>query len=467
MTVGTNNAKFLEGDLTKHIVVMSLSSAIGFLAIFVVDFVDLLFISLLGVQELAAAVGYAGSILFVTSSVTIGLGIAAGALVARSLGASDPDRAKAYFTHATLVGTVFSIIFAWVIYARLHELTSLAGASGETQRLAIAYLAILTPTMPLMLIGIVTSAALRSHGAAAPAMSVTLVAGGVNAVLDPILIFWFDLGLAGAAWATVASRFAMAATGIWFMARRFGGFSRLSLAAAMKDIGPIAAISLPAILANVATPVGSAYVTRAMSEFGEGAVAGMAIIGRITPIAFALVFAISGSIGPIIGQNFGAGRHDRVRDAFNSGIILIVAYVVPVVLVLFIVRGSIADLFVAEGVTRDLIFLFCGPLSLAWIFNGIIFVANACYNNLNHPFYSTWVNWGRNTLGVVPFAYVGSQVLGAQGVLVGQMAGGIIVAIASVILARRVIKQSDPASGGDVCPFARHRDEFRIANLRR
>lgn len=176
-----------------------------------------------------------------------------------------------------------------------------------------------------------------------------------------------------------------------------------------------------------------------------------------------------GAIGPIVGQNFGAGLHERVRTAFDHSILLIVAYVVPVVAILYLIRGLIADLFVAEGVARDLIYLFCGPLSLAWIFNGIIFVGNASYNNLGRPFYSTWVNWGRNTIGTVPFVYFGARFFGAEGVLVGQMAGGVVVAGLSVVLARLLMSA---ASGADeaacaVCPFAKHRDEFRIANLRR
>ena len=71
---------------------------------------------------------------------------------------------------------------------------------------------------------------------------------------------------------------------------------------------------------------------------------------------------------------------------------MIVAYVIPDAFVLYLTRPPIADLFNASGVTRELIFLFCGPLSLAWILNSIIFVGHAAYNNNGHPFYSTWVD---------------------------------------------------------------------------
>jgi Na+-driven multidrug efflux pump len=235
-----------------------------------------------------------------------------------------------------------------------------------------------------------------------------------------------------------------------------------------RDLIPISAIAIPAMLANIAAPIGGAYVIRVAAEFGESAVAGMAIIGRITPVAFALIFAMSGALGPIIGQNFGAGRHDRVREAFNSSMVLIVMYVIPVVALLYLLRGTIADLFDAQDLARELIFLFCGPLSLAWIFNGVIFIGNAAYNNLGHPFYSTWINWGRNTLGIIPFVYFGAQYWGAQGVLIGQMVGGAFVAIVSFLLAERVMKKAendqilDPVES----TFGSHQRSFKITHMR-
>ncbi len=462
-------AKFLTGNLTGHIVTMSLTAAVRFVALFIVDLVDMLFISMLGIEELAAAVGFAGTILFVTTSLSIGLGIAGGALVAKALGEGKADRARELLTHVMLVGFAFAVVVAILIYQNLAGLTALVGASGPTQDLAISYLQILVPTMPILMIGIVGSAALRSHGAAKLSMMATLSAGIVNAVLDPIFIFTLDMGLAGAAWASVASRVTVAGVALWYLFRRYGGLAALSASAVFNDLKPIAAIALPAMLANVATPIGGAYVTRAAAEFGEAAVAGMAVIGRVTPVAFALIFAMSGAIGPIIGQNFGAQRHDRVRKAFNSAIVLIVIYVFPVVGVLYLSRGLIADMFNASGVARDLIYLFCGPLSLLWIFNGIIFVANASFNNLGHPFYSTWVNWGRNTLGVIPFVYLGAQYWGAAGVLIGQMAGGAFVALVALVMAEHVMRKAerDKCCPTDKPEFARHRRPFTILHHRR
>ena len=469
VTNDTQNAKFVTGNLTRHIVNASVTSGIGFIALFVVDLIDMLFISMLGVDELAAAVGFAGAVLFVTTSISIGMAIAGGALMARALGEGKVNRATEVLSHVLLVGIFFAIGFATLVFNYLQELTGLIGATGLTQDMAIAYLRILIPTMPILMVGIIASSALRSHGATTLSMVVTLIGGAVNAVLDPIFIFTLDMGLEGAAWASVISRVALAATGIWYLQRRFGGFCGLSPQAIIKDLQPIFAIALPAMLANVAAPIGGAYVTRAAAEFGETAVAGMAVIGRVTPVAFAMIFSMSGAIGPIIGQNYGAKHYGRVRSAYNSSLMLVVVYVIPVVLVLYFLRPYIAQAFNADGIMLDLIFLFCGPLSLAWIFNGIIFNGNAAYNNLGHPFYSTWVNWGRNTLGTIPFVYVGAQIWGAEGVLIGQMAGGALVALASFILAERVMSKAERCEVKGTLQHGTHKHHsiFTMLNHRR
>ena len=78
-------ARFVTGNLFRHVSVMSLTASVGLMALFAVDFIDMIFISMLGKEELAAAIGYAGAILFFTTSFGIGIAIAAGALVSRAL----------------------------------------------------------------------------------------------------------------------------------------------------------------------------------------------------------------------------------------------------------------------------------------------------------------------------------------------------------------------------------------------
>ncbi|MEM9755857.1 MAG: MATE family efflux transporter [Pseudomonadota bacterium] len=458
-------AKFLTGNLFRHITVMSLTSSVGLMAVFLVDLVDMLFISMLGKEELAAAVGYAGAILFFTSSFGIGMAIAGGALVARALGSGDEDLAARRATNTLIFGVVFAAIFAAIVWMLLPQLTALVGASGETQALAVGYLAIIIPSLPLLLVGMVGGAILRAHGEARRAMTATIAGGAVNAVLDPILIFGLNLELTGAALASVGARVAIGLFALLPLLRREGALALPSVSGLRADLTPVVTLAFPAILTQLATPVGQAYVTRSMAQFGEEAVAGMAIAARITPVAFGVIFALSGAVGPIIGQNFGASDHGRVRRAYFDGILFTALAVLTAAAILFALRGPIADAFSATGLTRDLVFLFCGPLALMFFFNGVIFVSNAAFNNLGHPYYSTWINWGRHTVGTIPFVLAGAAMMGASGVLIGQALGGVFFAAVAVWMSVRMMKaEAGPKAAEPFTPEAR---QMQILHHRR
>lgn len=241
-------AKFVEGNLFRHVSVMALTSSVGLMAVFVVDLVNMFYIALLGRAELAAAIGYAGAILFFTTSFGIGMSIGVGALVARALGARDAALAREKATTGLVLGFVFGSIFAAVVWAFLEPLVGLLGASGETAALAVHFLAIVVPSQPLLMVGMIGGAILRSHGDARAAMMATVWGAVATAVLDPILIFGFGLELTGAAIASVAARVAIAWMALRPITAKYGGFDRPTLGQVVADMGPIWAIAVPAIL---------------------------------------------------------------------------------------------------------------------------------------------------------------------------------------------------------------------------
>lgn len=447
----SQQAKFLSGDLMRHVVTMSAAGSVGLMAFFLVDLADLYFISLLGEAELAAAVGYASAILFFTTAISIGLAISMGALVARSLGAGDRERAREYGTTVLAFALALAIPVTALVWVFLPELVALVGAKGRTAALAVDYLSIVIPSLPAMFCLMAGGAILRAHGDARRAMVATIVTAAVNAALDPVLIFGFGpipaLGLDGAALASVCGRIAGALASFLPIIRRYGGFAPLRLETLRADLPAISRLAFPAMLTNVATPIGAAYVTRAMSEFGDSAVAGMAIVGRLSPVAFGLVFALSGAIGPIVGQNVGARDFDRVRGALTCAVKFLGAYVLAASAILFLGRNLIADAFGAQDEARELVLLFCGPLALAFFFNGVLFIANASFNNLERPLISTWMNWGRHTVGTIPPAMAGGALLGAPGVLIGQALGGLVFAGIAIWRAYRLVDQQE-AQGG-------------------
>ncbi len=431
--------KFVTGSTLRHVIVMTATSSIGLISLFIVDALNLFYISRLGQKELAAAVGYAGTILFFFISIAIGLSIAATALTARALGQRNRQEAKEIAGASLVLMGVVMVVLAMLVFPWLDALVHLLGASGETARLALRFMRIVLPSMPLIGIGMCCSALLRAIGDAKRAMYVTLGAGAATAVLDPLLIFGFGLGLDGAAIANVLARLVMISVGMHGLLRVHALYARPDTVIYKRILKPFFAIGLPAILTQIATPVGNTFVTVAIAKYGDSAVAGWAVIGRLLPVAFGAIFALSGAVGPILGQNFGASRHDRMastmRDSFNVTIV----YVLVVWALLALLRNQISDSFGAQGQGRELIVFFCLYVAGSYIFNGILFVANAAFNNLGFAFYSTILNWGRSTLGVVPFVWFGGQWYGAVGVLGGYGLGVVMFGVAGGILCFRVL----------------------------
>ncbi len=433
-------AKFTTGSTMRHVVVMTATASVGLVAIFIVDALNLFYISMLGISELAAAVGFASTLLFFTISVSIGFTIACSALVSRCLGRGDRDEA-ARMGGASLVfmGLITAALSA-AVWPFLHDLVRLLGATGQTLELSTRFLQIVVPSTPIVALGMCTTGILRGVGDARRAMYVTLGAGIAAAILDPILIFGFDLGLDGAAIATVLSRIVLLAIGIHgahYVHRliRLPDWTRLRAAAR-----PFFAIGLPALLTQVATPVGNTYVTVEMAAFGDQAVAGWAIIGRIVPVAFGVIFALSGAVGPILGQNYGARKFDRLLSTMRDSLVFTVVYVLAVWALLAIFAGPIASLFGAHDLSRELVVFFCLFAAGSFLFNGAIFVSSAAFNNLGYPAYSTIFNWGRSTLGVIPFVWVGAQLWGAKGVVAGWGLGAVVFGVVSVIVCFRVLR---------------------------
>lgn len=433
--------KFVTGSIMRHVLTMTATGAIGLIAVFVVDLLNLFYISRLGHKELAAAVGYSGTLLFFITSIAIGVSIAATALTSRALGRGDRREANELAGASLFIMAGVMALLVVLSLPFLNQLVALLGATGETARLSVRFMYIVLPSSVLLGLGMCLGALLRAVGDARRAMYVTLSAGAATAVLDPLFIFGFNLGLDGAAIATSLARLVMLVVGFHGLLRVHGLYARPPLTLFKREIKPFAAIAVPAVLTQVATPVGNAFVTESIARFGDSAVAGWAVIGRVIPVAFVVLFALSGSIGAILGQNYGAKRFDRLRETMIDSMKITVIYVLVVWLLLALGRNLLADVFGADGDARELITFFNLFVAGSFLFNGILFVSNAAFNNLGFAFYSTALNWGRSTLGVIPFVWLGAQWYGAKGALAGYGLGVIIFGAIAGVLCFRVLKR--------------------------
>ena len=421
-----SKAVFTQGSILRHVVNMTAASTVGLVAMFTVDLVDMYFLSLLGEQELAAAVGFGGTLLFFLTAISIGLQIGMGALVSRAEGAHRRDLAGRYCSNILIFSGLSASFISAVAYFYLEDLLRFLGATGVTLDYALAYSRIIIPNTAILAMGMCAANATRAIGDARRSMYATLGGSAVNAILDPILIFGLGWGIEGAAVASVCARFVVLLIAFDAIFRVHRLPRPTSIALIRGDLRAILLVAGPAMLTNLATPIGASFVLMNMARFGDSAVAGAAIMGRITPVAFAAVFALSGAIGPIIGQNAGAHNYIRVRQALLAALLCNVLYVLAVWVVLWLLADGIVAAFSARAEAASLIRFYINWLVGAFMFSGVLFIANASFNNLHRAHMATLFNFCRAFLGTIPCVYLGAKWFGAPGVMAGEAVGAVV-----------------------------------------
>lgn len=303
---------------------MMFASWVAMAATIAVSLVDMFFLSFLEQLDVLAAVGFAGSLMFIAGSLGIAFSVATGVLISQKLGREGKKEAGRWFTAILIVSQVAAGLMVLVLLPNMAWFLKLLGAEANVQPLSLSYLYIVFPTAPLSVIVMVASSALRAQALAKLSMLVAVIAAVVNIALDPLLIFTAGLGLEGAAWATAISRVAAVAVAWYFLSKRLQFIQAINWQSFKKMVPAINHIAMPTVLTNLFTPVGSLVVVKLVAGYGTEAMAGQALVSSFSPLLFSVYFSMTGAAGPMIGQNIGAKQPERVAQIFKAGLMIIV-----------------------------------------------------------------------------------------------------------------------------------------------
>ncbi len=431
--------RFLTGSPMRHILVMTGTSALGLMCVFLGELASVYFLGRLGDVEILAAIGYAISIIFFPNSIGIGLSIATTAAVAPAVGAGDMARARRLATHSVLFACVMGSVLLALMWPALDFMLTAMGAKGRTHALALHYLQIALPVMPLTAMGMTLMAIMRSLGDARRAMNVPVISSLFQLIVEPLLIFTLALGITGGAIALMLGRIAMVAAGVWgaFFVHRM--YMRTTPRLFLADVPILASVAVPAVATNLATPFANVFATAMISRFGDDAVAAWAIAARMMPVAFGVVFALSGAVGPIIGQNYGARDYQRVQASYIAALKtnFLLCAIATVALIAF--EPLIIRAFSITPQAERLVRFYCFYVAPQFHFIGLMFVANAAFNVLGRAHYATALNWARATLGTVPLVWLGGHLAGAEGAFFGSAAGGLVFGPLAAWVAYRLL----------------------------
>ncbi|MBA1228638.1 hypothetical protein G7013_03110 [Pseudomonas viridiflava] len=435
------SATFTEGSIARHVRVTASTSALSLFAVFLVDILTLVYVSMLHDPVLLAAVGIAKVMMFVNLSLASGFIIAATAVLSARIGHRMSKSVARLCASLMLMILVVAGFAAALQLALSVPITHWLGAEAAVYDAARGFIWLALPATVLQAVMQLSAQMLRTVGDNRRALGVVLSGAATLAVADPVFIFGLGLGLEGAGLAFALSGCVSACVGIYWVRRRMGlSFSR-NLKLLRIHASSTFRLALPAMAANLATPIGLAYLVATLATFGTSALAAMSVMDRVLQFSYCAFFALPGALAPILGQNIGAQRDDRVRSAIVFTRKLVVGYGLAVWLVLLLGSAAIADLYQLEGEARTVFLNYCRLGGGLWVIIGLDFVAIAVFMTMNRSWLVAVFAWLRATVGTVPSVYAGAHWFGGIGVLPSMFAGNAMIALVSIVTASLTAKR--------------------------
>ena len=434
-----------QGAVASSLFKLTAPMMAGISANIMVSMLEIGFIGQLSTQHVAA-ITFTFPVTMILSSIAMGIGIGTSSVIARSVGAGSADETKRIGTHAIMMVFVTMAPLSVIGYITIDPVFTFLGASKDLLPLIHSYLDVYYPTMLLFTITMVAGNIMRANGNAnIPGLVMTLGALG-NLAIDPILIFgWFGLPrleLTGAAIAAAVSRLCTAAILLHYV-RRGGLINTAGIYdGLLQSARRILHIGLPAMATQLIGPVSGAIVTRMLASHGEVVVAGFGVATRIEAVAVMILFALSASIGPFVGQNWGARRPDRVQKGLNVTYQFCMAWGLIAAVPLLLAGSTIVALVddSPEVLATAAYYLAIVP----WTYGlwGVLMMASASFNALGKPLPSTALSFSRMFIVYIPIALVLDHFYGYRGIFIATALSNGVMGVLGYLWFRRRFFQS-------------------------
>ena len=437
-------SKFTEGSVSRHLLTMMFASWVALASNMLLSLADMYFLSRLGDVDVLAAVGFSGSIVMFPNAVGIGFSIAISVLVSQALSRSGRDKASSLFSSILVIAFALALLVVAIFLFLLPYLLSILGAQGRVHALAMDYLSLTLLSAPLSVLLMAFASGLRSVSMAKMSMWVSLVSSVVNIILDPILIEVMGFGIVGAAWATIIARVVAVAIGLWVLIAQLGFVQKVDLSGLWQTFLQAKGIAAPAVISNLFTPIGGLIVVSVVSSYGSEAMAGLAVVGSLTPILLSVFFSLTGAAGPMVGQNMGANMPDRIASIFRQGVIILASYTLLIWCLFMLAYPVIIEAYSLTGLAVELLWLYCFvqvPLSVGL---GFLALSNGIYNNLGKPRWSMWLNASRSSVATFILCHLGAYFFGVYGAVMASTISFVLYGVSAVFLARYLFKSKYP-----------------------
>lgn len=425
-------AKLTRGPIAKTLSDLAIPTFFGIITILSFNLVDTYFVGLLGTIPLAA-ISFTIPVSFIVMNLAMGLGIGTSASLARLIGEGRIEDARRFTTHALLLSVVLVVALAIVGIVTIDPLFKALGAEDHLLSIIREFMTIWYGGVGFLVIPMVGNAAIRATGDTRTPSKIMAIAGVMNGIVDPLLIFGLGpfpkLGVAGAAISTVIAWMFSCCASIWTLYHRekLLDLNFPSLKELFNNWKPVLHIGIPASATNMLAPISTALLTALVARYGHTSVAGFGVGSRIEPVALVILMALSSSLTPFIGQNLGAGLHDRIKEGVRISYGFSLAFGTIVGVTLALLSPFIGMLFSEDENVRDIIQLYLIIIPPTFGAQGLIMLSVSTLNSMGRAIQSLWINITRLLILGLPLAYLGSELMGIKGIFFGTALANIAV----------------------------------------
>ena len=444
----TRGVKTLLGDPKRAIIKLAIPMIVAMSVQTIYSFVDAIWVSGLGPDALSA-VGFFFPFFFMIIALSTGLGVGGAAAVSRRIGGRDKSGADSVATHTMVLMFITAIIVAVPFFFAIGLIFARMGA-GRVTPLATSYARVMFLGTILIFFAHVASALLRAEGDVRRAMYAMMGGAGLNILLDPIFIYTLNLGVAGAAWASVIAMSVSSTILFYWVCIKRDTYVSIELKDFRFDkaiLSDILRVGLPASLMQIIMAF-SVFLLNliAVRVGGTDAVAVFTTGWRVTMFATLPLLGIATAVTSVTGAAFGAGDYDKLNLGFIYAIKIGLLIELAVAIVTYILGPQITSLFTmsdeAMRIAHDLI-VFVRTMCIYYPAAAFGILSSAMFQGVGKGIYSLAVTTVRTIVLVVPLTYLFAISFGLRlpGIWWGIVVGNTIGATLAFIWARYTIKR--------------------------
>ncbi len=434
----------LTGSIPLVLRQMTVPMIFGLVAILMFNLVDTFFISLLGTQALAA-ISYTFPVTFAVNCITMGIGMGLSTNIGRLLGQGEAQDAARFSSHGLILAVALVAIACAIGLATIDPLFLLLGADEELLPLINQYMQIWYFTIPLLVIPMAGNSAIRATGDTKTPAKIMMLAGFINGILDPLLIFGIgpfpELGIQGAAIASAFSWLGALVGSLYVLIKREKLLAFPHLPRVLSDWKLILKIGTPAALSNAMNPISGAILMMMLSSHGTAAVATYGAAQRIESILILVLMSLTSALTPFIAQNVGANNPERSFAGLFLSIRFSIVFQFGIFIMMVPLSIPLAALFSQEQEVKNLLWHYLLVVPFSYGFQGIVMMLIAGLNALHQPLRAFQWSFMRLFFFTLPGAWIGSLIYDIEGLFIGIALGNIVGGVLGYFYAVKLRKE--------------------------